>query len=110
MTQSPTPPAPNTATELPARTLAELSTAPQPVITAPPMIEVTSVATPSSSFTTNCWSAIVVSAQVNTPVATGAPKLIASPRNVTGAGCGGASPPAAARVTQVSITVSPSLT
>ena len=48
MMHSPTPPTPITATASFGRTLAELSAAPQPVITAQPMIAVTSVATSAS--------------------------------------------------------------
>jgi hypothetical protein len=62
--QSPTPPTPKTATESPFCTFAVLIAAPHPVITAQPMIAVTSVATLSAIFTTSCWSAIVASAQV----------------------------------------------
>ena len=62
----PTPPTPITATLWPRCTPAVCTTAPAPVITAHPMIDVTSVGTSSGSVTTNSSSAIVRSAQVNT--------------------------------------------
>ena len=49
---SPTPPTPKIATLWPACTSAEVTTAPVPVITAQPMIAVTSRGVSASTFTT----------------------------------------------------------
>ena len=78
-TDRPTPPAPMMTTELPGRTCAAFNAAPAPVMTAQPMIDVTSVATSLSSGTTICWSATVSRAQVNVPVNAGAPKMTCWP-------------------------------
>src|ERR1051326_663864 len=97
-------------TDSPGRTRAAFNAAPAPVMTAQPMMEVTSVATPVSSGTTICWSATVSRDQVNVPVNAGAPKLIVWPRYVTWAGVGRGVLRVALRCTQVTMTWSPSLT
>jgi hypothetical protein len=66
-------------TDWPGRTWAAFNAAPAPVITAQPMIDVTSVATSLSSGTTICWSTTLSRDHVNVPVKVGAPKLICWP-------------------------------
>ena len=101
----PTPPTPNMETLWPALTLAVLITAPAPVITAQPMIDVTSFLIAGSTFTTNCWSAIVWSAHVKTFCATAVPSDTESE-----IGSGGMDDSSTFLGTQVTMTVSPSHT
>ena len=64
--ERPTPPTPKIATLWPRLTLAVLITAPAPVMTAQPMIDVTSRGVRGSTFTTYCSSASVKFAHVKT--------------------------------------------
>jgi len=64
MAQRPIPPAPKTATDWALRTLSVLMIAPAPVITAQPMIEVTSVAMSLGIGTTTRSDASAYSAHV----------------------------------------------
>ena len=61
--ERPTPPTPKTAADCPRCTFAVFSTAPAPVITAQPMMLVTSRATSSGTRTTYSWRARLCSDQ-----------------------------------------------
>src|SRR5262245_39000369 len=104
MAHSPTPPAPNTATDSFTRTSRVLRITPAPVSTAQPTIDVTSVATSLSRGTTSRSESKVYSVHVAGPAGTA--WLFHCTRSV---GRGGA-PSTRPRSTQVVSTWSPSRT
>ena len=102
----PTPPTPKITTLSPALTPAVFSTAPAPVITAQPMMAVTSRLVSFATLTTYCSSAMVVSAQVKTFCE----RATLPSGSVRVADSGARSVPLAFRGTQVTITISPAAT